>query len=168
MFYPLSHSLSICFSICLQLKISFNESSLHSTYEYPSEKSVWDSSEEEEDEDRAGEEEEQPSMVGRIHIPRPTFTTSPAHKSNGNGETLRNPGLGPGGGRCCCRLAARGRAGWCVWAGAACAHQDAKVNMWVLICRRCSLSLQLEVSGALGEDSMFALTVQTLPASVAA
>lgn len=71
-----------------KLKISFNESSLHSTYEYPSESSVWDSSEEEEEEEKAEEraaaEEEQPSMVGRIHIPRPTFTTSPIHKSNGS------------------------------------------------------------------------------------
>uniref|UniRef100_A0A672JL08 Phostensin/Taperin PP1-binding domain-containing protein n=1 Tax=Salarias fasciatus TaxID=181472 RepID=A0A672JL08_SALFA len=32
-----------------KLKISFNESSLQSTYEYPSESSVWDSGEEDED-----------------------------------------------------------------------------------------------------------------------
>ncbi|KAK7896838.1 hypothetical protein WMY93_022163 [Mugilogobius chulae] len=49
------------------LKISFNESSLHSTYEYPSETSAWDSEEEDE---RGESPEEQPSMVGRIHIPR--------------------------------------------------------------------------------------------------
>ncbi|CAK6965122.1 taperin [Scomber scombrus] len=60
-----------------KLKISFNESSLQSTYEYPSESSVWDSGDEEE-EDRRDEKaaDEQPSMVGRIHIPRPSFTTT--------------------------------------------------------------------------------------------
>lgn len=68
-----------------QLKISFNESSLQSTYEYPSESSVWDSGEEEEEEEeggKGGEEEEPPSIVGRIHIPRPTFSSSPTHTSN--------------------------------------------------------------------------------------
>uniref|UniRef100_A0A673AQZ6 Taperin n=1 Tax=Sphaeramia orbicularis TaxID=375764 RepID=A0A673AQZ6_9TELE len=59
-----------------KLKISFNESSLQSTYEYPSESSVWDS-------------DEQPSMVGRIHIPRPSLTGSPTHSSNSNGESQR-------------------------------------------------------------------------------
>uniref|UniRef100_A0A8D0A946 Phostensin/Taperin PP1-binding domain-containing protein n=1 Tax=Sander lucioperca TaxID=283035 RepID=A0A8D0A946_SANLU len=33
-----------------KLKISFNESSLHSTYEYPSESSAWDSGDEDDDE----------------------------------------------------------------------------------------------------------------------
>uniref|UniRef100_A0A3Q2QTS8 Taperin n=1 Tax=Fundulus heteroclitus TaxID=8078 RepID=A0A3Q2QTS8_FUNHE len=48
-----------------KLKISFNESSLHSTYEYPSESSVWDSGEEDEEEKQEGTPaEEQPSMVG--------------------------------------------------------------------------------------------------------
>uniref|UniRef100_A0A3B4AIS7 Uncharacterized protein n=1 Tax=Periophthalmus magnuspinnatus TaxID=409849 RepID=A0A3B4AIS7_9GOBI len=51
-----------------KLKISFNESNLHSTYEYPSETSVWDS--EDEDAERGDSPEETPSMVGRIHIPR--------------------------------------------------------------------------------------------------
>lgn len=74
------HWWSLFFS--LQLKISFNESSLHSTYEYPSESSVWDSGDEEEEE----QEEELPSMVGRIHIPRPSIITSPTH-SNSSGET---------------------------------------------------------------------------------
>lgn len=64
-----------------KLKISFNESMLHSTYEYPSESSAWDSGEEDEEE-KLGEE--QPSMVGRIHIPRATFTGSPSHTNNGN------------------------------------------------------------------------------------
>ncbi|XP_013889968.1 taperin [Austrofundulus limnaeus] len=54
-------------SLDKKLKISFNESSLHSTYEYPSESSVWDSGDEEDEDKR----DEQPSMVGRIHIPRP-------------------------------------------------------------------------------------------------
>ncbi|XP_068609420.1 taperin [Brachionichthys hirsutus] len=60
-----------------KLKISFNETSLQSTYEYPSESSVWDSGEEEEDEEE--KPDEQPSMVGRIHIPRPSFASSPTH-----------------------------------------------------------------------------------------
>ncbi|KAF1377273.1 hypothetical protein PFLUV_G00198980 [Perca fluviatilis] len=68
-----------------KLKISFNESSLHSTYEYPSESSAWDSGDEDEDE-KLDEKlaDEQPSMVGRIHIPRPSFTGSPTHTSNSN------------------------------------------------------------------------------------
>ncbi|GAA6216087.1 taperin-like [Lates japonicus] len=68
-----------------KLKISFNESSLQSTYEYPSESSVWDSGEEDEEEKQDGKmADEQPSMVGRIHIPRPSFTTSPTHMNNSN------------------------------------------------------------------------------------
>lgn len=68
-----------------KLKISFNESSLQSTYEYPSESSVWDSGEEDEEENGKREEkvaDEQPSMVGRIHIPRPSFTSSSTHTTN--------------------------------------------------------------------------------------
>ncbi|KAM4634807.1 taperin [Polymixia lowei] len=68
-----------------KLKISFNESSLQSTYEYPSESSVWDSGEEDEEEDGKGQgkvADDQPSMVGRIHIPRPSFTSSPTHTNN--------------------------------------------------------------------------------------
>ncbi|XP_034997364.2 LOW QUALITY PROTEIN: taperin [Hippoglossus stenolepis] len=64
-----------------KLKISFNESSLQSTYEYPSENTAWDSGDEDEDEKVA---DEQPSMVGRIHIPRPSFTNSPTHSTNSN------------------------------------------------------------------------------------
>uniref|UniRef100_A0A3B4TEN5 Taperin n=1 Tax=Seriola dumerili TaxID=41447 RepID=A0A3B4TEN5_SERDU len=68
-----------------KLKISFNESSLQSTYEYPSESSAWDSGEEDEEEKRDGKmADEQPSMVGRIHIPRPSFTGSPTHTTNSN------------------------------------------------------------------------------------
>ncbi|XP_037339973.2 taperin [Pungitius pungitius] len=68
-------------SLGKKLKISFNESSLQSTHEYPSESSAWDS--EDEDEDGAVADE-QPSMVGRIHIPRPSITGSPSHTNNGN------------------------------------------------------------------------------------
>lgn len=65
-----------------KLKISFNESSLRSTYEYPSENS-WDSGEEDEGERQdTTVTEEQPSMVGRIHIPRPSFANSPTHLNN--------------------------------------------------------------------------------------
>ncbi|XP_047426226.1 taperin [Mugil cephalus] len=64
-----------------KLKISFNESSLHSTFEYPSESSVWDSMDEDEDE-KVGDE--QPSMVGRIHIPRVALAGSPSHANNSN------------------------------------------------------------------------------------
>ncbi|XP_070781336.1 taperin [Enoplosus armatus] len=69
-----------------KLTISFNESGLKSTYEYPSESSAWDSGEEEDEEDKRDGKvaDEQPSMVGRIHIPRPSFTTSPAHTTNSN------------------------------------------------------------------------------------
>ncbi|CAL1569608.1 unnamed protein product [Knipowitschia caucasica] len=49
-----------------KLKISFNESSLQSTYEYPSESSAWDSEEDE----RGDSPDDPPSVVGRIHIPR--------------------------------------------------------------------------------------------------
>lgn len=63
-----------------KLKISFNEASLQSTYEYPSE-STWDS-EEDEDEGKRESPAEQPSMVGRIHIPRPTLGGSPTHPNN--------------------------------------------------------------------------------------
>ncbi|XP_055730256.1 taperin-like [Salvelinus fontinalis] len=62
-----------------KLKISFNESSLQSSYEYPSESSVWDSEEDEEEAAEGkggGQEEDQPSMVGRIHIPRPSYTSN--------------------------------------------------------------------------------------------
>ncbi|KAM3874400.1 taperin [Diretmus argenteus] len=68
-----------------KLKISFNESSLQSTYEYPSESSVWDSGDEDEEENERQEgkvADDQPSMVGRIHIPRPSFTSSPTHTAN--------------------------------------------------------------------------------------
>ncbi|XP_038589230.1 taperin [Micropterus salmoides] len=68
-----------------KLTISFNESSLKSTYEYPSESSVWDSGEEDEEAIQGGKvADEQPSMVGRIHIPRPSFTGSATHTTNSN------------------------------------------------------------------------------------
>ncbi|KAI5089181.1 taperin [Silurus meridionalis] len=63
-----------------KLKISFNESSLQSTFEYPSESSVWDSGEEEEEGGGGGEDEGGVS-VERIHIPRPSYTSSPTSHS---------------------------------------------------------------------------------------
>ncbi|CAL8276370.1 unnamed protein product [Merluccius merluccius] len=67
-------------------KISFNEAGLHSTYEYPSESSAWDSDGEDDEEvgNGTGVADDQPSMVGRIHIPRPSFTSSPSHGTNSN------------------------------------------------------------------------------------
>lgn len=69
-----------------KLKISFNESSLHSTYEYPSESSVWDSSEEEEEDKQSDMTvaDDQPSMVGRIHIPGANYPSSSTHTTNSN------------------------------------------------------------------------------------
>ncbi|KAL6463702.1 hypothetical protein MHYP_G00280930 [Metynnis hypsauchen] len=66
----------------LQLKISFNESSLQSTFEYPSESSAWDSGEEEEEGGRGGDgggEEDGGISIERIRIPRPTYTSSPTN-----------------------------------------------------------------------------------------
>ncbi|XP_028318568.1 taperin [Gouania willdenowi] len=71
-----------------KLNISFNESSLHSTYEYPCESSVWDSEDEEEDKVRKLDDQ-QPSIVGRIHIPRPSLSTSSNNHSS-NGTDLSN------------------------------------------------------------------------------
>ncbi|XP_036436106.1 taperin [Colossoma macropomum] len=65
-----------------KLKISFNESSLQSTFEYPSECSAWDSGEEEEEGGRGGDgggEEDGGISMERIHIPRPTYTSSPTN-----------------------------------------------------------------------------------------
>ncbi|KAB5522359.1 hypothetical protein PHYPO_G00158650 [Pangasianodon hypophthalmus] len=66
-----------------KLKISFNESSLQSTFEYPSESSVWDSGEEEEEGGGGvgGGEEEGGISMERIHIPRPSYTSSPTGHS---------------------------------------------------------------------------------------
>ncbi|XP_061703568.1 taperin [Syngnathoides biaculeatus] len=72
-------------SLGKKLKISFNESSLYSTYEYPSENSVWDSGQEADEDKREGKvTEEPPSMVGRIHIPQPSFTSSSTHTNSSN------------------------------------------------------------------------------------
>ncbi|KAG9281864.1 taperin [Astyanax mexicanus] len=68
-----------------KLKISFNESSLQSTFEYPSETSAWDSGEDEEDGGRRGggggeggsEEERSGISMERLRIPRPSYTSSP-------------------------------------------------------------------------------------------
>lgn len=87
---PNSEHLLLC--LCLsQLNISFNESSLQSTYEYPSEGSVWDSGEEDEEERRDEKvPDEQHSMVGRIHIPRPGFSSSPNANSNGEAPWIQS------------------------------------------------------------------------------
>ncbi|XP_062844839.1 taperin [Trichomycterus rosablanca] len=68
-----------------KLKISFNESSLHSTFEYPSESSVWDSGEEEEEGPGdggggAGKEEGEIGLEA-MRIPRPSYTSSPTNHS---------------------------------------------------------------------------------------
>ncbi|XP_028664581.2 taperin [Erpetoichthys calabaricus] len=66
-----------------KLKISFNDSSLQTTFEYPSESSLMeaadDEEEEEEEDDTAGEEEER---LSHVIIPRPTFTNSPSPVRN--------------------------------------------------------------------------------------
>ncbi|XP_061887551.1 taperin [Entelurus aequoreus] len=66
-----------------KLKISFKDSSLHSTYEYPSESSVWDNGEND-DADKSEETvaDEPLTMVGRIHIPQPSFTSPPTHTNS--------------------------------------------------------------------------------------
>ncbi|KAI7812513.1 taperin [Triplophysa rosa] len=64
-----------------KLKISFNESSLQSTFEYPSENSVWDSGEEDEEGEGRGGEDGKISS-GRINIPRASYTSSPTHSNN--------------------------------------------------------------------------------------
>ncbi|RXN17593.1 taperin-like protein [Labeo rohita] len=65
-----------------KLKISFNESSLQSTFEYPSESSVWDSGEDEEEGEEKGEEDDGGIIAGRISIPRASYTSSPTHSNN--------------------------------------------------------------------------------------
>ncbi|XP_062409776.1 taperin [Sardina pilchardus] len=71
-----------------KLKISFNESSLQSTFEYPSENSMWGSGDEEDEEEEEEEEEvdggrprkeEERSLLERVRIPRASFTSSPTH-----------------------------------------------------------------------------------------
>lgn len=68
-----------------QLKISFNESSLQSTFEYPSENSVWDSGEEEEEGEEKRGEDDGGIIAGRISIPRASYTSSPTHSNNTTG-----------------------------------------------------------------------------------
>ncbi|XP_051542018.1 taperin [Myxocyprinus asiaticus] len=67
-----------------KLNISFNESSLQSTFEYPSESSIWDSREEEEEEEEGEEkgEEDDRGMSRSISIPRANYTSSPIHSNN--------------------------------------------------------------------------------------
>ncbi|KAK7165200.1 hypothetical protein R3I94_003542 [Phoxinus phoxinus] len=65
-----------------KLKISFNESSLQSTFEYPSENSAWESGEEEEEGEEKRGEEDGGIIAGRISIPRASYTSSPTHSNN--------------------------------------------------------------------------------------
>uniref|UniRef100_UPI00398E70DB taperin n=1 Tax=Pristiophorus japonicus TaxID=55135 RepID=UPI00398E70DB len=59
-----------------KMKISFNDSSLHTTFEYPSESSLIQEGESEESE----EEEEEPSST--FFFPRPSYTSSPTTSSS--------------------------------------------------------------------------------------
>uniref|UniRef100_A0A8C2C229 Taperin n=1 Tax=Cyprinus carpio TaxID=7962 RepID=A0A8C2C229_CYPCA len=65
-----------------KLKISFNESSLQSTFEYPSESSVWDSGEDEEEGEEKEAEDDGGLIAGRISIPRASYTSSLTHSNN--------------------------------------------------------------------------------------
>ncbi|KAJ8263144.1 hypothetical protein COCON_G00156010 [Conger conger] len=60
-----------------KLKISFNESSLHSTFEYPSESSLVDGGEVEDE-----EEEEGVPATTRFQIPRPSYISSPTNSTS--------------------------------------------------------------------------------------
>ncbi|XP_028829072.1 taperin [Denticeps clupeoides] len=74
-------------SVGKKLKISFNESSLHSTFEYPSESSVWDSGEEDEEDDEGKRDEEvQGGGTETIRIPRPSYTSSPTHTTTNSSD----------------------------------------------------------------------------------
>ncbi|XP_059402148.1 taperin [Carassius carassius] len=65
-----------------KLKISFNESSLQSTYEYPSESSAWDSGEDEEEVGEKEGEDDGGLIAGRISIPRASYTISLTDSNN--------------------------------------------------------------------------------------
>ncbi|KAJ8415467.1 hypothetical protein AAFF_G00424470 [Aldrovandia affinis] len=65
-----------------KLKISFNESSLHDTFEYPSESSLWDGGEGENEEEEEEEEEDGDNGPKRFLIPRASYKGSPTHTSN--------------------------------------------------------------------------------------
>ncbi|KAJ8379818.1 hypothetical protein SKAU_G00005960 [Synaphobranchus kaupii] len=60
-----------------KLKISFNESSLHSTFEYPSESCLWDGGE-------VGDEEweDEAPATTRFLIPRPSYISSPTNTTS--------------------------------------------------------------------------------------
>ncbi|XP_035247208.1 taperin [Anguilla anguilla] len=77
-----------------KLNISFNESA--STFEYPSESSLWDSEDEErdgeEEEDmQRGEEEEEEKGGGRMVIPRVSYTSTPTDSTNGSDLSSYTP-----------------------------------------------------------------------------
>ncbi|XP_030626061.1 taperin [Chanos chanos] len=74
-----------------KLKISFNESSLQSTFEYPSESSVWDSGEEEEEEEEKGGEESETISTERFSIPRISYTIGSTNVTNSSDLSTYTP-----------------------------------------------------------------------------
>lgn len=67
-----------------KMKISFSESSLHTTFEYPSESSMMEGDPE------SDEEEEEEEEAAQLFIPRASYPVSPGPQSAGN---ARNSGL---------------------------------------------------------------------------
>ncbi|XP_029108552.1 taperin isoform X2 [Scleropages formosus] len=67
-----------------KLKISFNETSLSSTFEYPSESSLW-GDEDDEDDEEEGEE----AKVEHAAVPRSSYTSSPTQTTS-SGTDLSN------------------------------------------------------------------------------
>ncbi|XP_058842610.1 taperin-like isoform X2 [Acipenser ruthenus] len=68
-----------------KMKISFSESSLHTTFEYPSESSMMEGDPESDE-----EEEEEEEEAAQLFIPRASYPVSPGPQSAGN---ARNSGL---------------------------------------------------------------------------
>ncbi|MGH0182271.1 UNVERIFIED_CONTAM: hypothetical protein FKN15_008869 [Acipenser sinensis] len=60
------------------MKISFSESSLHTTFEYPSESSMMEGDPE------SDEEEEEEEEAAQLFIPRASYPVSPGPQSAGN------------------------------------------------------------------------------------
>ncbi|XP_072570875.1 taperin isoform X1 [Paramormyrops kingsleyae] len=69
-----------------KLKISFNELSLHSTFEYPSESSLWGDDDDDEEKEEEEEEEEEAAKAERISIPRPSYSISPTQGSSSTAD----------------------------------------------------------------------------------
>lgn len=68
------------------MKISFNETSLQTMFEYPSESSLAEEEEEEEEEGHASETEEDKSRT--FYIPRPNSTLHPSTPNSGERGTV--------------------------------------------------------------------------------